>query len=309
LLMKVNKRLPMTLKEAHERVQGFLAVRKEQENRNPQHTGGANKRVLPWSNPAPNNKRNSNGIRFGFPQNSMSQPRPASFLGQLSGWKDALDAVSPTEDQAGTVAQLTQQDAVSSLLGSLQTALINQQAPRQAEQNSMISPLGRNQALSFLQTLTQQASPQQPVASGAQLLPGQCRDFFVRGNCTHGQTCKFSHSLTGAPPNTKMAPKPCFDFMRNSCHRGASCKFAHDVPTGAVGGVTCKKCNSPDHLYGHKCPKYSGCYRCGNPAHMATGCILACFSCGSEPGKRCDPNQCEAAARVFRRGPPPRGGR
>ena len=306
VMLKLNKRNPMTLKEGHERVQAFLAVRKDKENHNPQKAGNIAKRGLPWATSNPFTKRPNHGPRLTFPQNSMMLQQP-DLLSQLSSWKGALDTASPTEEQADTAAQLTQHGTVSSLLGSLQSALINQHASHQNARDGAAPSASRNHAMSFLQTLTQQAPPQQAPANTTQLLPGQCRDFFLRGNCTYGQACKFSHSLTSAPP-ASTGRGPCFDFLRNACRRGATCKFAHASPTGAVGGMACKKCYSPDHLYGHKCPKYSGCYRCGNPDHMATGCALPCVSCSSGPGVRCDPNNCEAAARVFRRGPPSRGG-
>ena len=129
----MHKKTPMTLKEGHDRVKAYLLVKgPSKENKPPVGAGAShNKRHGGWINP-PAPKRVNNGLRLGFHQNSMFQPSTqASALTQINDWKNALETISPTEEQANTAEQLTQADTVSSLLGSLQSVIIGQQAVAQ----------------------------------------------------------------------------------------------------------------------------------------------------------------------------------
>jgi hypothetical protein len=80
-----------------------------------------------------------------------------------------------------------------------------------------------NQSSSFQQP-SQVCTPAAP-----HLAPRPC-SFFLRGNCTAGANCKFSHSVPNRPP----APpaKICSFFLQGKCKRGNACQFSH----GQSGG-------------------------------------------------------------------------
>jgi predicted Zn-ribbon and HTH transcriptional regulator len=56
-----------------------------------------------------------------------------------------------------------------------------------------------------------------------------CYDF-QRGECTHGNRCRFSHDPKHAGSASKIPVKPvCFAFKRGHCKLGDECRFRHEV--------------------------------------------------------------------------------
>ena len=54
--------------------------------------------------------------------------------------------------------------------------------------------------------------------------PGVCFAF-VKGNCTRGDSCRFSHNKDAAPPK---ASGVCYDWQKGVCERGDACRFLHE---------------------------------------------------------------------------------
>eukprot|EP01043_Picozoa_sp_COSAG02_P039438 COSAG02_NODE_3113_length_7338_cov_2.845559_6_plen_272_part_00 len=69
---------------------------------------------------------------------------------------------------------------------------------------------------------------------------------FQRGECTRGDTCRFSHSGEPGPGGSAYSPRGgrggggvCYAFQRGECTRGDSCRFLHEkgaAPPPSRGG-------------------------------------------------------------------------
>ena len=51
-------------------------------------------------------------------------------------------------------------------------------------------------------------------------------NFFAKGTCLKGASCRFSH----APLAATTTPPPCSFFAKGNCRNGSSCKFSHAKP-------------------------------------------------------------------------------
>ena len=73
---------------------------------------------------------------------------------------------------------------------------------------------------------------------------------FERGECTRGDSCKFSHEGGGAssarPSYSGEKRGICFDFTKGRCTRGDSCKFQHVADGGEAGDSGRKKNRAVD---------------------------------------------------------------
>ncbi|GMI34698.1 hypothetical protein TrCOL_g11707 [Triparma columacea] len=87
-----------------------------------------------------------------------------------------------------------------------------------------------NRNCTFDHTNQSSRSFQQKVCTPAAPHLARPCSFFLRGNCTAGANCKFSHSVPNRPP----APpaKICSFFLQGKCKRGNACQFSH----GQSGG-------------------------------------------------------------------------
>ena len=50
---------------------------------------------------------------------------------------------------------------------------------------------------------------------------------FQRGECTRGDSCRFSHDPNAPTPQRSAAP--CYAFQKGECTRGDSCRFSHEA--------------------------------------------------------------------------------
>jgi len=66
-----------------------------------------------------------------------------------------------------------------------------------------------------------EASPSQPCRKRPR--PQRICFDFVKGRCTHGENCNFSHR---EPEKSKPV---CSEFLKGSCDRGENCDFSHDM--------------------------------------------------------------------------------
>ncbi|XP_047057420.1 zinc finger CCCH domain-containing protein 4 [Lolium rigidum] len=73
--------------------------------------------------------------------------------------------------------------------------------------------------------------------------------FFVRGSCTRGNTCPFSHSTR--------APKPVCKFFLTlqGCKNGSSCSFSHDRGSSKTSSFTSGICSQEDRATSVCCTK------------------------------------------------------
>ena len=51
---------------------------------------------------------------------------------------------------------------------------------------------------------------------------------FQRGECTRGDACRFSHTEGGGGGGFARSSAPCYAFQKGECTRGDSCRFSHD---------------------------------------------------------------------------------
>ena len=49
--------------------------------------------------------------------------------------------------------------------------------------------------------------------------------FFIKGKCTKGMDCRFSHASIATAPSVSV---PCSFFLAGKCTKGSGCRFAHE---------------------------------------------------------------------------------